>query len=49
MAVSGGILWVMAVNLIIWTGLFVYLWRLDRKLAELEDLLGPAARQERKS
>lgn len=36
MQVSGGIQWVMVVNLIIWTGLFLYLRRLDAKLRELE-------------
>jgi CcmD family protein len=36
MPVSGGIQWVLAVNLIIWTGLFLYLRRLDRKLREIE-------------
>jgi CcmD family protein len=25
-----------AVNLVIWTGLFVYLWRLDGKISERE-------------
>ncbi len=40
MAVSGGIEWVMLVNLIIWTGLFLYLRRLDRKLRLLEDRAG---------
>jgi CcmD family protein len=49
MAVSGGIEWVMAVNVIIWTGLFVYLWRLDRKLGGLEESLGADRRHERKS
>jgi CcmD family protein len=34
--VSGGIGWVVAVNLIIWTGLFLYLLRLGRRLRELE-------------
>jgi CcmD family protein len=34
--VSGGIGWVVAVNLIIWTGLFLYLLRLGKKLRELE-------------
>ncbi|HLX09973.1 MAG TPA: CcmD family protein [Thermoanaerobaculia bacterium] len=38
MQVSGGIQWVMVVNLIIWTGLFLYLRRLDGKLRELESL-----------
>ena len=27
---ANGILWVVAVNLVIWTGLFLYLLRLDR-------------------
>jgi CcmD family protein len=36
MQVSGGIGWVLAVNLIIWTGLFYYLRRLDRKIREIE-------------
>jgi len=30
--VSGSIHWVMVVNLVIWTGIFLYLWRLDRRL-----------------
>jgi CcmD family protein len=33
---SGGIGWVVAVNLVIWTGLFLTVLRLDRKLRELE-------------
>lgn len=36
MEVSGGDGWVVAVNLIIWTGLFLYLLRLDRRLREIE-------------
>jgi CcmD family protein len=32
----GGPLWVTAVNLIIWTGIVLYLVRLDRKVEELE-------------
>jgi len=36
MKVSGGIEWVMVVNLIIWTGLFLYLRRLDRRLDQTE-------------
>jgi CcmD family protein len=36
MPVSGGIAWVMVVNLIIWTGLFLYLRRLDRQVRGLE-------------
>lgn len=38
---SGSIEWVMVVNLIIWTGLFLYLRRLDRKVRALEALGGP--------
>jgi CcmD family protein len=38
MPVSGGIEWVMVVNLIIWTGLFLYLRRLDRQVRALETL-----------
>ena len=34
--VTGGIGWVVAVNLIIWTGLFLYLLRLGAKLRDLE-------------
>jgi CcmD family protein len=37
--VSGGIGWVVAVNLIIWTGLFLYLLRLGSRLRELEKRL----------
>ena len=33
----GGLAWVTAVNLVIWTGLFVYLLRLARRIAELEN------------
>jgi CcmD family protein len=25
-----------AVNLVIWTGLFLYLWRLDRRISDAE-------------
>ena len=32
----GGLAWVAAVNLVIWTGLFVYLLRLARRVSELE-------------
>ncbi|HEV2844735.1 MAG TPA: CcmD family protein [Thermoanaerobaculia bacterium] len=34
--VSGGIGWVAAVNLIIWTGLFIYLLRLGKRLRDME-------------
>lgn len=32
----GGPIWVTAVNLVIWTGIVLYLVRLDRKVGELE-------------
>jgi CcmD family protein len=34
--IEGGIGWVAAVNLVIWTGLFLYLLRLEAKLRDLE-------------
>ncbi len=34
--ISGGNGWVIAVNLVIWTGLFLYLLRLDRRLLRAE-------------
>lgn len=34
--VTGGIGWVVAVNLIIWTGLFLYVLRLSAKVREME-------------
>jgi CcmD family protein len=43
MPVSGGIAWVMVVNLIIWTGLFLYLRRLDRQVRALETAAGSPA------
>jgi CcmD family protein len=33
---NGGILWVAAANLVIWTGIFLYLIRLDRRLTATE-------------
>ena len=32
----GGPAWVTAVNLVIWTGLVLWLFRLDRRIGELE-------------
>jgi len=32
----GGPIWVTAVNLVIWTGIFLYLVRLDRRVDDLE-------------
>jgi CcmD family protein len=34
--ISGSIGWVLAVNLVIWTGLFLYLLRLESHVRELE-------------
>jgi CcmD family protein len=34
--IGGGIEWVFAVNVVIWTGLFLYLLRLGRRLKSLE-------------
>ncbi len=31
---AGGIGWVMAANLVVWTGLFLYMLRLDRRLSD---------------
>ena len=36
MEVQGGIGWVLAVNLIIWTGIFLYLLRVERQVRNLE-------------
>lgn len=33
---EGSLLWVTAVNLVIWTGLFLYMLALDRKVRKLE-------------
>lgn len=37
---------VLIIVLIIWTGLFIYLFRLDKKLSELEKLLSEKERNE---
>jgi len=34
--VDGGIVWLAAANVVVWTGLFLYLLRLGRKLEEKE-------------
>jgi CcmD family protein len=34
--INGGIGWVAAVNLVIWTGLFLYLLRLEAQVRNLE-------------
>jgi CcmD family protein len=34
--IEGGIAWVLAVNLVIWTGLFLYLLRLEAHVRDLE-------------
>ena len=36
MEAQGGIGWVLAVNLIIWTGIFLYLLRVERQVRDLE-------------
>jgi CcmD family protein len=33
---GSGIEWVVLVNLVIWTGIFLYLLRLNRKLRDME-------------
>jgi CcmD family protein len=37
---DGGMGWVLAVNLVVWSGLFLYLLRLHRQLRELERRAG---------
>lgn len=37
---DGGLGWVLAVNLVVWTGLFLYLLRLHRQLRALERSAG---------
>lgn len=32
----GGLGWILTINLIVWTGLFLYLLRLGKKLREME-------------
>lgn len=32
----GSLGYLAAVNVVVWVGLFLYLWRLDRRLAEAE-------------
>jgi len=34
---DGGVLWLAAVNLIIWAGLFLYLLKLDRQISQREE------------
>ncbi len=34
---NGGLMWLAAVNLVIWTGLFLYLLRLERKIAQRKE------------
>ncbi|HXU43923.1 MAG TPA: CcmD family protein [Thermoanaerobaculia bacterium] len=43
----GGLGWIFAVNLIVWTGLFVYLLRLGRRIAQLESTSGKPEENER--
>lgn len=35
----GGLSWVVGVNLVIWTGIFLYLLRLGKRLREMEKAL----------
>jgi CcmD family protein len=37
----GGLGWILIVNLVIWTGLFLYLLRLGKRLRALEREAGP--------
>jgi CcmD family protein len=32
----GGPLWITAVNVVIWTGLVLWIYRLDRRISEME-------------
>ena len=34
---DGGLLWLAGTNLIIWTGLFLYLLRIERKIRDKEN------------
>lgn len=34
--VEGGLGWIVAVNLVIWTGIFLYLLRLEKRLRDTE-------------
>lgn len=45
--IEGGIGWVAAVNLIIWTGLFLYLLRLRNRVQALEREPGGAPARDR--
>lgn len=36
MMLEGGLVWVAAVNVLVWSGIFLYLLRLDRKVRKLE-------------
>lgn len=42
-SLGGGLGWLMAVNLVVWSGLFLYLLRLHRQVRALE--LRPAERR----
>ena len=33
---QGGLVWILGINLVIWTGLFLYLLRLGRRLRDME-------------
>jgi CcmD family protein len=38
---NDGTLWLAAVNLIIWTGLFFYMWRIENKITRRERAAKP--------
>jgi|GEM_PF-5484481 len=37
---ADGLMWVLVVNLVLWSGLFLYMLRLGRRLAAAEDAAG---------
>lgn len=43
---DGGLTWLMAVNLLVWTGLFLYVLRLHRQLRRLEQATAVDASQQ---
>ena len=42
---DGGLGWVMAVNLVVWTGLFLYLLRIHRLVRAVERRAEPAGEE----
>ena len=43
---DSGLGWVLAVNLVVWSGLFLYLLRLHRQVQELERRAGRGGEEE---